>query len=218
MRTARSLTVSRSICCGTHDPRLACRPPCTPHHTHPSPCHTCPPPCTPPATYVPPPRTPPPHGQTDTCKKKPSQTSFAGGNNQLQTMIRVHSHLRFITRLRLRLRFLSMGWIGIAITTAKMDAQPIFEPNGNYNRNRVINQRYEWTTKDCSHSVIASAIFYHNKCRIKCKCSRGAIWIMTLNSIQPINYDKQIAVTIPPCECTFMVHSHLRFSQLLCEP
>ena len=125
-------------------------------------------------------------------------------NNQLHTMIRVHSHLRFITRLRLR--FLSIGWIGIAITITKMGAQPILKPNGYCNLNRVINQRYEWTTKGCSHSVTASAIFYHNKRKIKCKCSRGAIATVTLNSIQPINCDKQIAVTIAPCECAFRVY------------
>ena len=128
-------------------------------------------------------------------------------------MIRVHSHLRFITRLRLRmwLRFLSMGWI----TITEMGAQPIIEPNGNCNRNRVINQRCEWTTKGCSHSVIASAIFYHSKCRIKYKCSCGAIATMTLNSIQPINCDKQIAVTIAPCECTVRVYLHLWLVQFL---
>ena len=41
MRTARSLTVSRSIC-------HAC-PLC---YTHPSPCHACPPPCMPPAMHT----------------------------------------------------------------------------------------------------------------------------------------------------------------------
>ena len=47
--------------------------------------------------------------------------------------LRVHSHLRFITRLRLwlRMRFFSMGWTRIAI--AKMGAQRILESNGNCN-------------------------------------------------------------------------------------
>ena len=43
----------------------------------------------------------------------------------------------------MQLRFFSAREIGITI--AKMDAQPSVEPNGNYNRNRVINSRCEWT-------------------------------------------------------------------------
>ena len=53
----------------------------------------------------------------------------------------VHSHLWFITRLW----FFSMQWIGIAIPITKMGVQPILEPNGNHNRNGVINLRCEWT-------------------------------------------------------------------------
>ena len=53
MRTARSLTVSRSICCGTHAPHLARPPPCTPRHTPPLP-------RMPPATYAPRHARPPP--------------------------------------------------------------------------------------------------------------------------------------------------------------
>ena len=53
----------------------------------------------------------------------------------IQFSLMVHSHLRFIIRMRLRLRFFSMGSIGIAIS--KMDAQFILESNGI--RNRVIN-------------------------------------------------------------------------------
>ena len=55
--------------------------------------------------------------------------------------------LRFSTQLRLRMWFrlqcFSMEGIGIAISIAKIDAQPTRETNGN--RNRVINLRCEWT-------------------------------------------------------------------------
>ena len=49
-----------------------------------------------------------------------------------------HSHLRFITRLR----FFSIGGIGIAIAVVKLCAQPIPDPYGNHNR--IINLKYEW--------------------------------------------------------------------------
>ena len=38
-----------------------------------------------------------------------------------------------------------MQWIRIAIRITKMGAQPILEPNCNYNLNGVINLRCEWT-------------------------------------------------------------------------
>ena len=63
MRTARSLTVSRSICCGTHAPL----PHMPPHHAHPlphmPPYHACPPAMhIPPATHTTPlPHMPPHH-------------------------------------------------------------------------------------------------------------------------------------------------------------
>ena len=43
----------------------------------------------------------------------------------------VHSHLRFVTRLR----FISIGWIGISNVITKTGAQSILEPNGNRKRN-----------------------------------------------------------------------------------
>ena len=78
MRTACSLTVSRSICRGgvyaTHAPRAM----------H-APCHAQPPPCMPPspATHAPPPcHACPPCGQTDTCENI-AFANFAGGKNKL---------------------------------------------------------------------------------------------------------------------------------------
>ena len=61
--------------------------------------------------------------------------------SQCKWTLRVHSHLRFITRLRLW--FFSMGWIAIANYNKKMGTQPTLEPNGN--RNCVINRRCELT-------------------------------------------------------------------------
>ena len=77
MRTARSLTISHSICCGTHAPPAMHAPLCHTHplplmppmphmppcHAHLLPCmpptmhtphHACPPPCMPPVTHAPP--------------------------------------------------------------------------------------------------------------------------------------------------------------------
>ena len=59
----------------------------------------------------------------------------------------VHSHLWFITRLRLQMRFSSMEWIANAIAISKVVAQPIIEPNGNRNPNRIINHRCERTLR-----------------------------------------------------------------------
>ena len=49
----------------------------------------------------------------------------------------VHSLLRFITALRLR--FFSIEIIRIVNAIVNLGAQPILEPNGNRNSNRVIN-------------------------------------------------------------------------------
>ena len=79
MRTARSLTVSHSICQGGM------------HAMH-APCHTCPPPCTPPAMHIPchahppsrlmPPAThsPPPHHQKKEEEDAPKELSKISQN------------------------------------------------------------------------------------------------------------------------------------------
>ena len=75
--------------------------------------------------------------------------------------LRVHSHLKFITRLRFQIRFFSVWEIVISIALEKI---PILEPNVNRNRNRVINLRCEWTIRPYlqhrSASLTASQHFH----------------------------------------------------------
>ena len=47
----------------------------------------------------------------------------------------------------------------IGITIVKMGVQPVLEPNGNYNRNIVINLRCEWTRRAHSHWSTTIAIW-----------------------------------------------------------
>ena len=58
--------------------------------------------------------------------------------------------------------------------------------------------------KDCSHGGFATVIFFSQQMsyfECQCKCSHGVLAITAiLNSIQPINCDKQIAITIESCE------------------
>ena len=99
-------------------------------------------------------------------------------NRCVWTALRVHSRLRFITQLQswLRLRFLSVGWIGIAIAIARMSPQPILEPNGNRSRSRVINVR-------CKGSFTRDDYFWMRLRFFTCNFVKSFTWAMGVDVI-----------------------------------
>ena len=77
---------------------------------------------------------------------------------------RVHSHFKFISRLRMQLQFVSIGWMGITIAIAEIAAWPSLEPNGNRHRNRVIIVRCEWTLSRYKDGLWVTSLYWHGRC------------------------------------------------------
>ena len=111
----------------------------------------------------------------------------------------VHPHLRFF----------SMEWKGIAIAIAKMDRQPILEPNGY--ANRVIDLGCEWILRTCSRVMFASTSTSTLTLCLWCwKCKRREwvqmLWVQIHSRCLCLRY-YWCNVKLVPCN-TFASHGY----------